>query len=126
MTRTSIIALIFSIFALASNASQPEPPFDDKASETFIFKVSNGKSQKYLRVTLELHTPDAKIASQIRAHQPVIRDAIVELYAGKNYKFLSTEKGKQSLLNETSELLVSKIKSPKSIRLVFADYTFSE
>jgi len=71
-----------------------------KLGESFVVNFMAGDQIRYLQVTIEVMTHDPAVPGAIETHLPVIRNNLVMLFSGLDYKTLSTVEGKQKIREE--------------------------
>jgi len=73
----------------------------------FVVNFSDGKSIRYLQVTLEIMTFDNRVVEDVERHMPVIRNNLIMMFSSLNFEVLNTVAGKRKLQDEA----LSEIKS---------------
>jgi len=71
-----------------------------KLGDSFVVNFLAGDQIRYLQVTIEVMTHDPNTPGAIETHLPVIRNNLVMLFSGLDYKTLSSVEGKQKIREE--------------------------
>jgi len=78
----------------------------------FVVNFNDGKSIRYLQVTLEIMTYDSHVVEDVERHMPVIRNNLIMMFSSLNYEVLNTVAGKRKLqdeaLSEIQSILLDK------------------
>jgi len=68
-----------------------------KLGDAFVVNFKAGDQIRYLQVSIEVMTHDGEVPAAIEKHLPVIRNNLVMLFSGLDYKTLSSVEGKQKI-----------------------------
>lgn len=97
-----------------------------KLGDSFVVNFMSGDQIRYLQVTIEVMTHDPAVPGEIETHLPVIRNNLVMLFSGLDYKTLSTVEGKQKIreqaLHEIQKILEERTGSPGVDDLYFTGF----
>ncbi|SDU28594.1 flagellar basal body-associated FliL family protein [Halopseudomonas salegens] len=67
---------------------------------SFVGTIGSGPRIQYLRADVALRATDADAVSRIEHHDPLIRNALVSLFARQTAEDLTSMQGKEDLRNE--------------------------
>ncbi|RQP25254.1 flagellar basal body-associated FliL family protein [Piscinibacter terrae] len=68
--------------------------------DPFVINLADKDQERYAQVGLTLELSDAKVADQLKAYMPAIRNGVLMVLAQKTSQELLTRKGKEQLANE--------------------------
>lgn len=83
--------------------------------------LDDPNGRRYLKLGLEVEV-NSDVASQLKAANPRIRDAIIMLLAGKTYADISTADGKVLLKAEIAARLNQILGAQRIVRVYFTDF----
>jgi len=66
----------------------------------FVVNFNDGKSIRYLQLTLEIMTYNALVVDDVEKHMPVIRNNLIMMLSNLNYEVINTVAGKRKLQDE--------------------------
>jgi len=66
----------------------------------FVVNFNDGKSIRYLQLSIEVMTYDELVVEDIKIHMPVIRNNLIMMLSNLNYEIISTVAGKRKLQDE--------------------------
>ena len=66
----------------------------------FVVNFNDGKSIRYLQLTLEIMTYNETVITDLEKHMPVIRNNLILMLSNLNYEVINTVAGKRKLQNE--------------------------
>lgn len=82
---------------------KPKPPVF-ASLETFTVNLqSDGGSEQYLQVGIDLKVTDSSVVDLVKLHMPEIRNGVLLLLSSKNAEQISSLEGKQKLSSEIQE-----------------------
>jgi len=97
-----------------------------KLGDSFVVNFMAGDQIRYLQVTIEVMTHDPAVPGAIETHLPVIRNNLVMLFSGLDYKTLSSVEGKQKIredaLHEVQKILEKRTGSAGVDDLYFTSF----
>lgn len=97
-----------------------------KLGDAFVVNFMAGDQIRYLQVTIEVMTHDPAVPGEIETHLPVIRNNLVMLFSGLDYKTLSSVEGKQKIreqtLHEVQKILEERTGDPGVDDLYFTSF----
>lgn len=92
--------LVQSDKAAEQQAQKPKPPVF-VTLETFTVNLqSDGESDHYLQVGIDLKVADSTVVDMIKLHMPEIRNGVLLLLSSKSGRQLASLEGKQKLSEE--------------------------
>ncbi|QGU33495.1 flagellar basal body-associated FliL family protein [Thermochromatium tepidum] len=93
--------------------------------ESFTVNLSPGGPVRFLRVSLNIATPNSAVIAAVDKHMPMLRNDILTVLAAQEYATLNTPEGKDILresLRQTLVRLLARTGEPSDIR----DVLFNE
>ena len=71
----------------------------------FVVNFASQGKARFLQVTVEVMTRDPGVAESVKLHMPVIRNNLMLLLSSQSYDSVSTLEGKESLREESLEVI---------------------
>lgn len=84
-------------------SSGPEKAIYHKLRPNFITTFEANSKQRYVQLEVTLVARDQKVVSALITHKPLIRNALVMLFAEQDYLTLQTQEGKAALRDAAVE-----------------------
>jgi flagellar FliL protein len=95
------LPLLLSLFAVLPIQAQEEAPAASvqyvELKPAFVGTVGPGPKIQYMKVDVALRANDAAAVPRIEYHDPLIRNALVSLFAHETLESLATLEGKEAL-----------------------------
>lgn len=67
---------------------------------SFVVNFSDGKSIRFLQLTIEIMTYEEAVIEDVKKHMPVIRNNLIMMLSNLNYEVINSVAGKRKLQNE--------------------------
>lgn len=71
----------------------------------FVVNFASQGKARFLQITVEVMTRDATVPDKVKLHMPVIRNNLMLLFSTQTYDTVSTLEGKESLREESLEVV---------------------
>jgi flagellar FliL protein len=82
-------------------AAPKAPALHYKFEPAFVVNFGSEGNARYLQITLDAMTRDAKTVEEIKGSEPAIRNDLVMLYSAQQYDVLVSAEGKEKLREQT-------------------------
>lgn len=90
--------------------------------DAFIVNISDGSSDRYLKLVLQLEVSDATVIPELDQIKPKLRDIILDLLTSKTYKELMDLPGKQRLREDIAGRINNILTKGKVTKVYFTDF----
>ena len=87
----------------------------------FLVNLADPLGRRYIKLTLELEVPNAKIGQDIESKMPRVRDTINLLLSSKTYSDLASYESKILLKNEIMERVNQSLGGVRVVRVNFLE-----
>jgi flagellar FliL protein len=81
------------------------PPIYYKFDPPFVVNFGEGDQSRYLQIAVYAMTRDLKVSEGLKENEPAIRNDLLLLYSGQKYEGLASAEGKESLRNQTLDVI---------------------
>lgn len=119
------IALLFSASSFAEEESEPKLAYFTLEPDLTTNFYTKGKKLGYIQVRLDIMVANSKDLATIEHHQPLIRDAVIELLGKQNEETIKSLSGREDLRKTLVEHL-NKILLPETGKTLIADLLFTK
>lgn len=119
------ITLLFSASSFAEEESEPELAYFTLEPDLTTNFYTKGKKLGYIQVRLDIMVANNKDLATIEHHQPLIRDAVIELLGKQNEETIKSLSGREDLRKTLVEHL-NKILLPETGKTLIADLLFTK
>lgn len=119
------IALLFSASSFAEEESEPKLAYFTLEPDLTTNFYTKGKKLGYIQVRLDIMVTNSKDLATIEHHQPLIRDAVIELLGKQNEETIKSLSGREDLRKTLVEHL-NKILLPETGKTLIADLLFTK
>jgi flagellar protein FliL len=90
--------------------------------DAFIVNISDGNSERYLKLVIQLEVSDATVIPELEQIKPKLRDTILDLLTPKTYKELMDLAGKQRLRDDIAGRVNNVLSKGKVTKVYFTDF----
>jgi len=90
--------------------------------DPFIVNISDGASDRYLKLVIQLEISDATVIPELDQIKPKLRDIILDLLTSKTYKELMDLPGKQRLREDIAGRVNNILIKGKVTKVYFTDF----
>ncbi|CAH6784448.1 Flagellar biosynthesis protein fliL [Vibrio chagasii] len=119
------ITLLFSASSFAEEESEPKLAYFTLEPDLTTNFYTKGKKLGYIQVRLDIMVANSKDLATIEHHQPLIRDAVIELLGKQNEETIKSLSGREDLRKTLVEHL-NKILLPETGKTLIADLLFTK
>ncbi|KZX56634.1 flagellar basal body-associated protein FliL [Vibrio sp. HI00D65] len=119
------ITLLFSASSFAEEESEPKLAYFTLEPDLTTNFYTKGKKLGYIQVRLDIMVANNKDLATIEHHQPLIRDAVIELLGKQNEETIKSLSGREDLRKTLVEHL-NKILLPETGKTLIADLLFTK
>ena len=119
------ITLLFSASSFAEEESEPKLAYFTLEPDLTTNFYTKGKKLGYIQVRLDIMVTNSKDLATIEHHQPLIRDAVIELLGKQNEETIKSLSGREDLRKTLVEHL-NKILLPETGKTLIADLLFTK
>ncbi|CAH6824812.1 Flagellar biosynthesis protein fliL [Vibrio chagasii] len=119
------ITLLFSASSFAEEESEPKLAYFTLEPDLTTNFYTKGKKLGYIQVRLDIMVANSKDLATIEHHQPLIRDAVIELLGKQNEETIKSLSGREDLRKTLVEHL-NKILLPETGKNLIADLLFTK
>lgn len=119
------ITLLFSASSFAEEESAPKLAYFTLEPDLTTNFYTKGKKLGYIQVRLDIMVANSKDLATIEHHQPLIRDAVIELLGKQNEETIKSLSGREDLRKSLVEHL-NKILLPETGKTLIADLLFTK
>ncbi|MEC7940040.1 MAG: flagellar basal body-associated protein FliL [Pseudomonadota bacterium] len=119
------ITLLFSTSSFAEEESESKLAYFTLEPDLTTNFYTKGKKLGYIQVRLDIMVVNSKDLSTIEHHQPLIRDAVIELLGKQNEETIKSLSGREDLRKTLVEHL-NKILLPETGKTLIADLLFTK
>ncbi|MFM2640928.1 flagellar basal body-associated protein FliL [Vibrio chagasii] len=119
------ITLLFSVSSFAEEESEPKLAYFTLEPDLTTNFYTKGKKLGYIQVRLDIMVANSKDLATIEHHQPLIRDAVIELLGKQNEETIKSLSGREDLRKTLVEHL-NKILLPETGKTLIADLLFTK
>ena len=117
--------LLFSASSFAEEESEPKLAYFTLEPDLPTNFYTKGKKLGYIQVRLDIMVANNKDLATIEHHQPLIRDAVIELLGKQNEETIKSLSGREDLRKTLVEHL-NKILLPETGKTLIADLLFTK
>jgi flagellar FliL protein len=119
------ITLLFSASSFAEEESAAKLAYFTLEPDLTTNFYTKGKKLGYIQVRLDIMVANSKDLATIEHHQPLIRDAVIELLGKQNEETIKSLSGREDLRKTLVEHL-NKILLPETGKTLIADLLFTK
>ncbi|MEZ8064724.1 MULTISPECIES: flagellar basal body-associated protein FliL [Vibrio] len=119
------ISLLFSASSFAEEESISKLAYFTLEPDLTTNFYTKGKKLGYIQVRLDIMVADSHDLATIEHHQPLIRDAVIELLGKQNEETIKSLSGREDLRKTLVEHL-NKILLPETGKTLIADLLFTK
>ncbi|WP_286295049.1 flagellar basal body-associated protein FliL [Vibrio apostichopi] len=119
------ITLLFSASSFAEEESGPKLAYFTLEPDLTTNFYTKGKNLGYIQVRLDIMVANSDDLAAIEYHQPLIRDAVIELLGKQNEETIKSLSGREDLRKSLVEHL-NKILLPETGKTIIADLLFTK
>ncbi|ARP36951.1 MULTISPECIES: flagellar basal body-associated protein FliL [Vibrio] len=119
------INLLFSASSFAEEESTPKLAYFTLEPDLTTNFYTKGKKLGYIQVRLDIMVANSNDLEAIEHHQPLIRDAVIELLGKQNEETIKSLSGREDLRKSLVEHL-NKILLPETGKTLIADLLFTK
>ncbi|XNH05008.1 flagellar basal body-associated protein FliL [Vibrio cyclitrophicus] len=119
------ITLLFSASSFAEEESGPKLAYFTLEPDLTTNFYTKGKKLGYIQVRLDIMVANSDDLATIEHHQPLIRDAVIELLGKQNEETIKSLSGREDLRKSLVEHL-NKILLPETGKTLIADLLFTK
>ncbi|MEZ8259857.1 flagellar basal body-associated protein FliL [Vibrio cyclitrophicus] len=119
------ISLLFSASSFAEEESGPKLAYFTLEPDLTTNFYTKGKKLGYIQVRLDIMVANSDDLAAIEHHQPLIRDAVIELLGKQNEETIKSLSGREDLRKSLVEHL-NKILLPETGKTLIADLLFTK
>ncbi|MEZ9444637.1 flagellar basal body-associated protein FliL [Vibrio sp. 10N.222.54.F12] len=119
------INLLFSASSFAEEESAPKLAYFTLEPDLTTNFYTKGKKLGYIQVRLDIMVANSNDLEAIEHHQPLIRDAVIELLGKQNEETIKSLSGREDLRKSLVEHL-NKILLPETGKTLIADLLFTK
>ena len=119
------ITLLFSTSSFAEEESESKLAYFTLEPDLTTNFYTKGKKLGYIQVRLDIMVINSKDLATIEHHQPLIRDAVIELLGKQNEETIKSLSGREDLRKTLVEHL-NKILLPETGKTLIADLLFTK
>ncbi|MCG9555247.1 flagellar basal body-associated protein FliL [Vibrio sp. Isolate31] len=119
------ITLLFSASSFAEEESESKLAYFTLEPDLTTNFYTKGKKLGYIQVRLDIMVANSKDLATIEHHQPLIRDAVIELLGKQNEETIKSLSGREDLRKTLVEHL-NKILLPETGKTLIADLLFTK
>ncbi|MEZ9317233.1 flagellar basal body-associated protein FliL [Vibrio lentus] len=119
------ISLLFSASSFAEEESGPKLAYFTLEPDLTTNFYTKGKNLGYIQVRLDIMVANSADLAAIEHHQPLIRDAVIELLGKQNEETIKSLSGREDLRKSLVEHL-NKILLPETGKTIIADLLFTK
>ena len=119
------ITLLFSASSFAEEELAPKLAYFTLEPDLTTNFYTKGKKLGYIQVRLDIMVANSKDLATIEHHQPLIRDAVIELLGKQNEETIKSLSGREDLRKTLVEHL-NKILLPETGKTLIADLLFTK
>ncbi|PKF51270.1 flagellar basal body-associated protein FliL [Enterovibrio nigricans] len=125
---TLIMTLLVSLPASATEEQAPAFSYFTLEPEITTNFITDGRKLGFINVRVDLMVDDASLIQQLEYHQPLIRDAIIEVLSQENEIRVKSLAGREAIrkacLEKVNEMLLAETKQKVLADLLFTKYLY--
>ncbi|MEZ9060006.1 MULTISPECIES: flagellar basal body-associated protein FliL [Vibrio] len=119
------ISLLFSLPSLAEEESAPKLAYFTLEPDLTTNFYTKGKKLGYIQVRIDIMVANSTDLPAIELHQPLIRDAVIELLGKQNEETIKSLSGREDLRKTLVDRL-NEILLPETGKTIIADLLFTK